>query len=386
MNNSFLDTIFQAINAKRSYQYWALQLGGWLGLCLVSFVSLTLWYNTFVLPHVIHTFLQAVAGMVLSLILGWVFELVWHRPLLLRAAGSILAIALIAIIWTAVRIAMFTWLTNETGLWADFGGWYFASFMVFVSWSACFYCLKYYSRLQKEHTMMLAAAEQTKTEHIKRQQAETIAREAQIKMLRYQLNPHFLCNTLNAINALVSFDEKEKAQKMTVQLSQFLRYSLDINPEIEVTLEQEVHALMLYLDIEKTRFEERLELDFSIKEQAKNAMIPSLLLQPIVENSIKYSVAPSEAGGTISLHAKVLDDQLIIEMSDTGSGAKVASSKIQSFQGRGVGLRNIKERLEVLYNTDYQFELSNSPGGGLNTIIRIPFHLSGLKQANKPTA
>ncbi len=324
--------------------------------------------------------------MLLSLLLGWVFELVWDKSLLLRAASSLLAIAATAIVWTGIRIAMFMWLTKETGLWADFGGWYFASFMVFISWSACFYCLKYYSSLQKEHTMMLAAAEQTKAEHVKRQQAETIAREAQIKMLRYQLNPHFLCNTLNAINALVRFDEKDKAQKMTVQLSQFLRYSLDINPEIEVTLEQEVHALMLYLDIEKTRFEERLELNFQIEEPAKKAMIPSLLLQPIVENSIKYRVAPSETGGTIGLHASVQEQQLIIEMSDTGSGAKVAHSKIQSFQGRGVGLRNIKERLEVLYNKDYKFELSNSDGGGLRTIIRIPYHLTGVRNADKPAA
>ncbi|MGI9286481.1 MAG: sensor histidine kinase [Pseudomonadales bacterium] len=220
---------------------------------------------------------------------------------------------------------------------------------------------------------MLNAEAVTRKEQLKSLNAQAIAKDAQLKMLRYQLNPHFLCNTLNVINSLIQLQESQKAQRMIVQLSKFLRYSLDNNPDMKIALEKEVSALMLYLEIEKTRFGERLTLDFQIDEQAKSAGVPSLLLQPLIENSMKYAISQSESGGTISLRAKVIEKSLLLELSDTGSDIKIDKSKIKSSNGRGVGVRNTADRLEAQYDDDYDFDLSTMPSGGLKTTIRIPY-------------
>jgi LytS/YehU family sensor histidine kinase len=190
-------------------------------------------------------------------------------------------------------------------------------------------------------------------------------------MLRYQLNPHFLFNTLNTISALVKFRENDKAHKMITQLGHFLRYSLDNDPALKISLQQEVDALMLYLDIEKTRFGERLVLQFDIDEEAKRGRVPSLLLQPLAENSIKYAVAVNENGGTIKLNASVQEDELLIELSDTGPGT--ASNDPPPRKGRRVGLRNTLQRLKTLYNDAYTFDINLHPSGGLQINIRIPY-------------
>lgn len=268
------------------------------------------------------------------------------------------------------------------GLWADFGGWYFGSIFIFLCWTITFHGIRYYQLLQAEHRIVLAAEAAGKEEHIKRISAQNVARDAQLKMLRYQLNPHFLCNTLNAINALVEIEESDKAQRMIVQLSKFLRYSLDNNPDMKIALEKEVNALKLYLEIEKTRFGERLTLDFKIDEQAKSAGIPSLLLQPLIENSMKHAISQSEQGGTISLKAYVADNKLVLELCDTGSDVKIQQSKILSSKGRGVGLRNTDERLATLYPNNYDFILNVLPAGGLKSTIKIPYEPTNVS-ANK---
>jgi LytS/YehU family sensor histidine kinase len=298
---------------------------------------------------------------------------IWDHSLILRSTISFCLVALMAVIWTMIRLITFIGMTNEQGLWADFGGWYFGSVFIFLCWTITFHGIRYYQLLQAKHNIMLAAEATGREEHIKRISAQNVARDAQLKMLRYQLNPHFLCNTLNAINSLVEIEESEKAQRMIVQLSKFLRYSLDNNPDTKIALEKEVTALKLYLEIEKTRFGDRLKLDFQIDEQAKLAGIPSLLLQPLIENSMKHAIAKSEEGGTISLKAHISDNKLVLELCDTGSDVKIQQSKILSSNGRGVGLRNTDERLETLYPNNYEFILKILPSGGLKSTIKIPF-------------
>jgi len=293
--------------------------------------------------------------------------------MVLRGLSSFFLVALMALVWTMIRLTTFIWMTKEQGLWADFGGWYFGSVFIFLCWTVTFHGIRYYQLLQSEHKIMLAAEAVGAEEHIKRISAQNVARDAQLKMLRYQLNPHFLCNTLNAINALVEFEEAKKAQRMIVQLSKFLRYSLDNNPDTKIALEKEVNALKLYLEIEKTRFGDRLTLDFQIDEQAKLAGIPSLLLQPLIENSMKHAIAQSEQGGTISFNATVIDNKLVLELCDTGSDVKIQQSKILSSKGRGIGLRNTDERLATLYPDNYDFILKILPSGGLKSTIKIPF-------------
>src|SRR5690606_18654596 len=121
--------------------------------------------------------------------------------------------------------------------------------------------------------------------------SEALAHEAQLRMLRYQLNPHFLFNTLNAISTLTLIKSTDQANAMVTKLSKFLRYSLDHDPLDTVDLAHEMNCLNLYLDIEKVRFEERLNLDVNIADDTVRALVPSMLLQPLIENSIKHAIA-----------------------------------------------------------------------------------------------
>ena len=198
-----------------------------------------------------------------------------------------------------------------------------------------------------------------------------LAHEAQLKMLRYQLNPHFLFNTLNAISTLVLERETESANRMVTRLSSFLRHSLDNDPMQKVTLEQELAALHLYLDIEKVRFEDRLTLERDIDPEAAQALIPSLLLQPLVENAIKYAIARSEDGGLLKIAARVFAGELLLELSDNGPGVELVDGRIP--QANGVGLRNTRERLAELYGANHSFTLAETEPHGLTIRIRIPF-------------
>jgi two-component system LytT family sensor kinase len=358
------------------YQFGLLHLGFWAFVSTISFFSLTLWYGPYDSSHIIHIILQAILGLILTLFLYVGFMRVWHRPFIYRAAVGFMMVLVVSLIWTLFRIEAFIRLTDIRTEWTEFGGWHFASIFIFLCWTGLFHGMRYNDLLQTEHRIMLKAEAEAREEQMKRMQSQTIARDAQIKMLRYQLNPHFLCNTLNAISSLVEVNESKKAQSMTVQLSRFLRHSLDNNPDTKLSLENEVKALNLYLEIEKTRFGDRLSLDFQIDEQARLAMVPSLLLQPIIENSMKHAIAQNELGGTISIQAKVFQHRLIMQLSDTGSGSKIGKSKMESSKGRGVGLRNTNERLKALYENDFSVSIDLLPLGGLRTTIELPCEYS----------
>jgi LytS/YehU family sensor histidine kinase len=378
MSHSFFQETPSIDDQSRIYRFCLLHIGFWTFVSIISFFSLTLWYGPYGWDHILHIFLQAIVGLGFTLILYWVFMHLWDKPFAHRVSVGLFTVFLVAFVWTLARIELFMWVTGAGSKWSEFGGWHFASVFIFLCWSGLFYGIRYNDLLQTEHRIMLKAEAETREEQIKRMRAQSIARDAQIKMLRYQLNPHFLCNTLNAINSLIEVDESEKAQGMTVHLSRFLRHSLDNNPDTKISLENEVNALNLYLEIEKTRFGDRLSLDFQIEQEAKLATVPSLLLQPIIENSMKHALAQNESGGTIRLYAKVENNRLIIQLSDTGSGIRVAKSKVASAKGRGVGLRNTNDRLKVLYDDDFSINIDMPPSGGLKTTIELPCeYLSG---------
>jgi two-component system LytT family sensor kinase len=373
---SFFERPPTIIGRYSVFQFNLLHLGFWAFVSTVSFFSLTLWYGPYDWTHIVHIILQALLGLVFTLLLDVGFMHVWHRPFIYRAAVGFLMLLVVSLLWTLFRIEAFIRLTEISTEWGEFGGWHFASVFIFLCWTGLFHGMRYNDLLQTEHRIMLKVEAEAREEQMKRMRAQTIARDAQIKMLRYQLNPHFLCNTLNAISSLVEVNEAEKAQSMTVQLSRFLRHSLDNNPDTKLSLENEVKALNLYLEIEKTRFGDRLNLDFQIDEQARLAMVPSLLLQPIIENSMKHAIAQNELGGTITLVAKVVEQRLIMQLSDTGSGSKIGKSKMESSRGRGIGLRNTNERLKALYENDFTVSIDLLPLGGLRTTIELPCEYS----------
>ncbi|MCW8863740.1 MAG: histidine kinase [Colwellia sp.] len=372
MPENFLQRKLNAILKNPVNLFWVLQACFWSFVSFISLISLTLWYVQIDVAHLSHTFWQSVIGIIFSLPLYWISMRCWHTPIFKRVLISIASVLSISFLWTAIRIELYIKLVGTEGHWSEFGGWFFSSIFIYFCWTGFFHGIRYYQLLQFEHKIMLKKEAEAKSELLKRLSAQSVARDAKIKMLRYQLNPHFLCNTLNAINSLIEAECAEKAQQMTVQLSKFLRYSLDNNPDTKIALAFEIKALNLYLEIEKTRFGDRLKLDFQISESAKSALIPSLLLQPIIENSMKHVIAQNEEGGTISLIADVVEDRLVLELSDTGAGTSVDRNKIKGKTSRGVGLRNIDERLKVLYSNDYVFNISIIPSGGLKTLIKLP--------------
>jgi LytS/YehU family sensor histidine kinase len=201
-------------------------------------------------------------------------------------------------------------------------------------------------------------------------------------MLRYQLNPHFLFNTLNSISTLVLLKQTEPANAMLSRLSAFLRYTLVNEPAGRVTVAQEVETLKLYLDIERMRFEERLRTTFNIDEASRAGLLPSLLLQPLVENAIKYAVGPQESGAEITITTQLVGSMLRITVSDTGPGLQnsAADNRLSgvTFDGgepvsTGVGLANIRDRLAQAYGDQHRFEIMDPPEGGFTVLIEIPF-------------
>ena len=191
--------------------------------------------------------------------------------------------------------------------------------------------------------------------------------QARLQALQMQLNPHFLFNTLHAISALMHKDV-EAADRMIARLSDLLRYALESTDAQEVSLRQELAFLERYLEIEQTRFGERLVVHKEIDSDALDARVPNLILQPLVENAIRHGIEPHAKHGEIRLSARLGQGQLRLEVRDNGGGLKKGTQSPRE----GVGLSNTRARLAELYGTDCRFELSNADGGGFVVRLVIP--------------
>lgn len=193
--------------------------------------------------------------------------------------------------------------------------------------------------------------------------------QANLQALKSQLQPHFLFNTLNAIASLVR-RQPEAAENMIVTLSDFLRHNLDASKEHEVPLRREIETLDLYLEIQQMRFGERLRVVKAISPETCQAIVPALLLQPLVENSVRHGIEPRASGGTITIRAKRDGGTLKMEVSDDGIGFKNAGAEAQR---EGIGLANTRARLLALYGGDQRFEISANPDGGIAIRMEIPW-------------
>jgi two-component sensor histidine kinase len=192
--------------------------------------------------------------------------------------------------------------------------------------------------------------------------------EARLSALNAQLNPHFLFNTLHAVSSLVERDPRG-VRRMIARLSELLRYTLDGGAEHEVVLGQEIAFLERYLEIMQIRFQGQLEIDVQIGEEAPNALVPNLILQPLVENAVKHGVDKVSGTGKIRIVARREVDRLVLSVSDNGPGPQ----KIAKLDEAGVGLANIRQRLEQLYGSAQSLTLAESPSGGTVAQIVIPF-------------
>ena len=198
--------------------------------------------------------------------------------------------------------------------------------------------------------------------------------DAKVQALRMQLNPHFLFNTLNAISTLIEHNPS-KAKEMIVLLGDLLRYSLDDSENHEVTLNQETKFLRSYLDIQKVRFEDKLSVREDLPLEHMKAKVPSLILQPIVENSIKHGISKMTKAGLIEISVRKEGDYLNIQISDNGPGLFLQSGDGAPSSSGGLGLKNTQERLRELYGENQSFSIKNRDGGGVTVIIRLPYKL-----------
>ena len=188
-----------------------------------------------------------------------------------------------------------------------------------------------------------------------------MAQSAQLQMLRYQLNPHFLFNAMNSIRALIDEDEN-KAREMITELSEFLRYSLDSKHYSDIPLKNEIEAIQHYFAIQKKRYEDKLEVFYDIEPQAGEYPVLSFLVHPLVENAIKYGMRTSSMPLIIHLRAKVLDDTLRIEVINTGRWIEPAGPEAQMTEGTRTGMDNVLRRLENAFPNRHRFEAVEEEG------------------------
>ena len=365
--------LVEILYANRDLRFWVCQLVGWMGWSLGTFFTITVVAGNADWINVGHIAMSAVLGILASWPLRHIYQFTFESPLGLRILVAAVAVILFSAIWTVLRIQVFAWLMGEPPLWHDANLWYFGSLFVFLSWTVLYYGIKYYDMLTTQHQELVEEVSESRSEQMLRYRAEAEAHEAQMRMLHYQLAPHFLFNTLNGINALVRLGEIDRAQEMIQLLGDFLRHALKQDALESVTLGCEMESLMLYLNIEKSRFEDRLFLQFDIDPESLNARVPALLLQPIIENAMKYAIAECEDGGTLSIASRVSGQELYLEVADTGPGLKVELTE----ENRGIGLRNVEERLLTLYGEEQAFTLSDNVPSGLKVTIKIPLTLAG---------
>jgi len=337
--------------------FWILQSIGWSGYFFLR--SLSGFANSMGWMFLVHTLLLTATGYSLTLLMASLYRrLIKMKPiwtLVLSLATVVIAAGTFSIIETW---SVATFLKPEfrpEGI-VQYLGAILLDFSILAAWTALYYGINYFLLLEDEIRQ--------------REKLEGQASTAQLAMLRYQLNPHFLFNTLNSISTLVLLKQTERANAMLARLSSFLRYTLVNEPAGKVTLAQEVETLKLYLEIEKMRFEDRLRPHFRIEPETIGARLPSLLLQPLIENAIKYAVTPAENGADIWITATREGQAVRIEVADNGNGdgAEIAASP-----STGVGLPNIRDRLSQAYGATHRFESRQNERGGFSVIIEIPY-------------
>jgi two-component system, LytTR family, sensor kinase len=232
----------------------------------------------------------------------------------------------------------------------------------FIGYTTIVLIYYFYIRMRMAQAQQLAAAE-----------LQTKLAKAQLENLRLQLQPHFLFNTLNTISS-VMYEDVRAADAMLTQLSDLLRLTLRTASSHEILLSQELQITRVYLDIMQKRYEDKLRVSYAVDPGLENTLVPQLILQPLVENSLRHGLKESGAGIDIAIGAHRDNGNVVIRVADSGSGIGTASA--DAVLGRGLGLANIRGRLEQLYGSGQQFSIANRATGGAEVTLRFPFHVA----------
>ncbi len=351
---------------NKNRAFWNLQLAGWGGAFTLRAVSGFAGGQELSFFAVI--LIEAITGLSISLILSTVFRQLMDKKPVVTWVSTAAVLAIAVVIFAFIQ----TWVIDLTrpensGFATLFIGYSIYPLTLLGAWSALYYAINFFLQVEEQADQL--------------ERLEAQATGAQLAMLRYQLNPHFLFNTLNSISTLVLLKQTEPANAMLTRLSSFLRHTLVTEPGGKTTVRQEVDTIKLYLDIERMRFEERLRTEFDIEESAAKACLPSMLLQPLVENAIKYAVSPQMEGAKITVRANRSGDRLRLVVSDSGPGLQGRSPDRPKGDApgtggtvsTGVGLPNIRDRLAQAYGEDHLFEIRSPAEGGFSVLIEIPY-------------
>lgn len=349
--------------ANKNRAFWNLQFAGWAGALLLR--GMSAFANGHPASLLVVILIATITGFSISLILSVIYrQLIGRTPLVTWGSTAlVLAVAVVLFAFIDSWVIGLYRADSDAGFAQRIIGIFFFDLTLLGAWSALYYAINFYVQVEAQADRL--------------ERLEMQATSAQLAMLRYQLNPHFLFNTLNAISTLVLEQDGKQANKMLSQLSAFLRYSLDSDPLQKTSLAEEIRALELYLEIEKTRFGDRLTVSFDVEEEALNAYVPSLILQPAIENAIKYAIAKIERGGEIRIVAKHKGRNLCMEVCDNGPEAPDDPNELLRNAKTGVGLVNMRDRLVYLYQDRSSFKLERAEPQGLCVRLTIPFDTRG---------
>jgi two-component system, LytTR family, sensor kinase len=223
----------------------------------------------------------------------------------------------------------------------------------------------------------LAHYRKSREQALRSARLETLLTHAQLQALKMQIRPHFLFNTLNAISVLIQ-KNPEVARDMVLRLSELLRMTLDREHKEEITLEEEMELINRYLEIEKKRFEDRLQIRVTIDGTSSRAIVPTMILQPLVENAMRHGAAKQRDATMVEIHGEHRDGLLFLRVCDNGPGA--SNGKITE----GIGFSNIRTRLEQLFGNHQNFNFGNVEGGGFQAEIAIPFRTATDHESLRP--
>ena len=241
----------------------------------------------------------------------------------------------------------------EQALWRQLTDIAIGRYFLLLAWAALYFAM--------------VTAQQARASERREGEYRRAAKAAELRSLRYQVNPHFLFNTLNSLSALVMTGKGQAAETMIQTLSAFYRRSLAEDPTGESSLDQEVALQRAYLDIETVRFPDRLVTRIDLPKALENAIVPGMILQPLVENAVKYAVAPNRQPVIVTIAAREDFGRLVIEVSDDGPGAALGGKA-----GFGIGLANVRDRLEARYGDEASLVAGPAPGGGWRAVLRLP--------------
>jgi two-component system, LytTR family, sensor kinase len=351
------------------WKVWAVSFGGWF----VMSILYTLWYYTmqkaYGNPVELRAtlFIALLNDLILAVLSPFVFWGAQRFPIERRNWKSRVPLhfaagAVYAALHAGIRVLVYP-IRNPKGGFYPFGWWLFGEMFAYVFFDDAVGC--YWPIVGIAHLVTYYRDNQQRKLRAATLESELV--QAQLACLKMQLHPHFLFNSLHAVSALMRKDVRA-AEEMLASLSELLRMALDHVADQEVSLRSEVEFARRYLAIEQTRFEDRLTVKFDIDSRTLDALLPNMILQPLVENAVRHAIVPFLRAGIIEVSSLREDDSLIVTVRDDGPG--MGGNAPKQF---GMGLRNTLSRLRHLYGEAYDLQFLDSPGGGLTLRLRVPF-------------